>query len=226
MTEEPDHPERFLPRIRQELDKLPLTEEQKAQAIPRLVDDMCFLDTRSGKSQGQLREDSSVFDFATKVGTVVERFAADGLATPDYLQAAVREPRLLYQKPGTIAANIAGAVERFAAEGLTTRDYLMAALKAPSLFCQSPGTSAANIAAVVERFAADGLTAECYLRAALKQPSLFTMSPATVAANIKVMVKQFAQHDLTTGDYLRGAEVATALRYVTRDSRCQHRRSG
>jgi hypothetical protein len=85
MAEELNHSERFLPRIRQELDKLPLTEDQKAQAIPKLLNGALFLDTCTAKrkSQSELREDSAVFDFEQKTTGVVERFAAEGLTVED-----------------------------------------------------------------------------------------------------------------------------------------------
>jgi hypothetical protein len=207
MSETPNHSERFLPRIRQELDKLPLSEEQKAQAIPKILNSVLFLDTYTGTRtrQDELREDSSIFEFATKVQAVVERFAAEGLTTKDYLRAALRQPQLFCQKPTTIAGNIAGVVALFTDQGLTVTDYLRAAQKRPQLFGQKPATIAANIAGVVALFTDQGLTATDYLRAALKQPRLFCHKPATIAANVAGVVALFADQGLTVTDYLRAA---------------------
>jgi hypothetical protein len=207
MSETPNHSERFLPRIRQELDKLPLSEEQKAQAIPKILNSVLFLDTYTGTRtrQDELREDSSIFEFATKVQAVVERFAAEGLTTKDYLRAALRQPQLFCQKPTTIAGNIAGVVALFTDQGLTVTDYLRAAQKRPQLFGQKPATIAANIAGVVALFTDQGLTVTDYLRAALRQPQLFYQKPAAIVSNIAGMVERFAAKGLTRSDYLRAA---------------------
>jgi hypothetical protein len=214
MPEDTPHPDRFLPRIRQELDKLPLSEEQKVQAIPKLVKCLRFLDTRAGtQNPGQLRADSTIFDFEPKIRAVVERFADDGLITRDYLQAALKYPSLFYQSPATIAGNIAGVVDRFADDGLTAKDYVLAALKDPSLFSRSSATIAASIAGVVERFANDGLTTRDYLHAALKYQSLFYIKPATIAGNIARVVEQFAEDGLTTKSYLQAVVKGPSLFY-------------
>jgi hypothetical protein len=207
MTAEPDHSDRFLPRIRQELDKLPLTEKQKTQVIPKILDRMIFLDTHTGKRKRQdnLRDASGVFDFASKMRAVVEHFAADGLTTPEYLQAAVKLPVLFTMSPTTVAANITDMVRQFAQHDLTTGDYLRAALKQPQLFYQKPGTLAGNIRGLVEIFAVDGPTEKDFLRAALKQPQLFYQKPATIAANITGVAALFADRGLTTNDYLWAA---------------------
>src|SRR4051812_47194524 len=69
------HSDRLLARIRQELDKLPLSEEQKAKAIPRISQSMRFLNTRTAThNPGKLCDDST----------------RQGLTTRDYLQAALR----------------------------------------------------------------------------------------------------------------------------------------
>jgi hypothetical protein len=206
MVDDSTHIDRLLPRIRQELDKLPLSEEQKAQAIPKILKNMRFLETGAGtRNPGQLRSDSTMFDFEPKIRAVVERFAAQGLTARDYLQAALKRPQLFCQSPATIAANIAGVVERFAAQGLTTENYLQAALTQPPLFYMKPATVAANISGVGQQYADMGLTTKAYLHAALKQPQLFCQSPATISANIAGVVERFAGDGLTTRNYLRAA---------------------
>ncbi len=107
MSTEIEPPDQLLSRIREGLDKLLLSEEQKAAVAPRLLENLRFLDSRGGKTPGgYLREDSSVFDFETKIRGVVERFTDDGLTTKDYLQAAVRQPQLFTQLPDTISKHI------------------------------------------------------------------------------------------------------------------------
>lgn|SRR5487761_1055709 len=215
MIEEDDTSHRFLPRIREELDKLPLTEAQKDAIAPRLLGHARFLDTRGGKQgSGNLRPDSELLDFASKAQAVMEHFQNDGLTITDYLAAAHHAPGLLTQRPKTIANNIEGVVNRFAAEGLTTRHYLQAAIKSPPLFCQSSDTIAGNIVGVVNRFAAEGLTTREYLKAALTQPSLFSQSPETIAHNIEGVVNRFAAEGLTTRDYLNKAALRKPQLFV------------
>jgi hypothetical protein len=206
MSDDSDASARLLPRIREGLDKLPLTAEQKAEVAPKILASAHFLDTNGRKiHDGNLRDDSSFFDFEAKIRSVVDRFAAEGLNTSDYLHAALKQPSLFCQSPDTIAGNITGVVDRFAAVGLNTSDYLQAALEQPSLFAQSPDTIAANITGVADRFAADGLNTSDYLQAALKQPALFTQSPDTIAANITGVADRFAADGLNTSDYLQAA---------------------
>ncbi len=189
MIEGDETSNRFLPRIRQELDKLPLTDERKDTISHRLLKDGKFLDTHGGKVIfGGLQPDSSIFNFADKVQAVVCRFQNDGLTANDYLNAVIRRPDILTVSPEVIARNVSGVVDLFTADGMTTKEYLQAALKQPSLFVQTPETLTGNITGVVERFAAEGLTDRRYLDAALKQPSLFTMSPETVARHIDAVL--------------------------------------
>jgi hypothetical protein len=180
MREEDDNSNPILARIRQELGKLPLSDDEITQVVPQLAA-TCQLMKLTDL-------DSQFFDFHRKVNAVVERFAADGLTTGDYLKAALTRPSLFSQSPATIAGNITGVVERFATDGLTTGDYLKAALKQPQLFYQSPATLAGNITGVVERFAAKGLTTGDYLKAALKQPQLFYQAPATVIGHVNLLI--------------------------------------
>ena len=67
MIEGDDNSHRFLPRIRQELDKLPLTQAEKDELAPRLREYTTFFDTDNGHvPPGRLRLDSALFDFASK----------------------------------------------------------------------------------------------------------------------------------------------------------------
>src|SRR5208337_2632257 len=153
MSDDSDASARFLPRICEGLDKLPLTDEQKVEIAPKILAGARFLDTRGGRvHDGNLREDSRFFDFEAKIRSVVGRFAAQGLNTRDYLQAALNQPSLFAQSPVTIAGNIDGVVDRFAADGLTTRDYLQAALKQPQLFYQSPDTIGRHIDIIMDLY--------------------------------------------------------------------------
>ncbi|HZY72248.1 MAG TPA: hypothetical protein VFE22_03985, partial [Edaphobacter sp.] len=63
---------------------------------------------------------------AARVVAVISHFAADGLATKEYLRAAGHQPQLFRQKPSTLIANIEGVVSHFAADGLTKKEYLNA----------------------------------------------------------------------------------------------------
>jgi hypothetical protein len=49
MVDDSDASARFLPRIREGLDKLPLTVEQKAEVAPKILDCTRFLDTHGGR---------------------------------------------------------------------------------------------------------------------------------------------------------------------------------
>ncbi|WP_437193660.1 hypothetical protein [Planctomicrobium sp. SH527] len=215
MTEENDVAQRFVPRIREELDKLPLTESQKQAALPSILSNVRFLDTGNNKySSDNLPSDSGFFDFASKLQEVATHFENDGLTLPQYLQAALKQPQLFHQSPATIAGNIEGLVDRFTKEGLTTRQYLQAAIKQPSLFSRTPTSVAHNIEGVAARFAAEGLTTQRYLQAALKAPSLFTQSPATIADNIMATVDRFTSEGLTTSQYLQAALKQPQLFYL------------
>jgi hypothetical protein len=206
MSEGDDNSQRILARIRQELDKLPLTEQQKQDVTPKLLNSVDFLDTDGGQSSpGKLTPDSQLFLFSDKLQALVAHFESDGLTLSGYLAAALKQPRLFYRSPATITGHIEGVVHRFAAQGLTTRQYLDVALKQPQLFLRSPETIAANIEGVVQRFAGEGLTARQYFTAAVKQPPLFYRSPETIAANIEGVVQRFAEQGLTTRQYLAAA---------------------
>src|SRR5581483_6153686 len=112
MTEGDDSSYLFLPRIRQELDELPLTDAQKESITPVLLKQAIFLDTNGGKRPpGNLRTDSAFFDFASKLQTVVNHFHADGLTLSDYLRAAVKKPQLFNQDSATLIANINAVTE-------------------------------------------------------------------------------------------------------------------
>jgi hypothetical protein len=219
MNARDDIPQRFLARIRQELDKLPLTETQKDVVIPDLLERASFLDTNGGRSaSGQLQPDSTVFEFANKIQAVVKHFQNDGLTIENYLPATLQYPQLMVMNPNTITANIEGVVERFASDGLTTRDYIKAALKQSTLFYQSPATIAANIEGVVERFTSEGLTTRDYIKAALKRVPLFTHPSKTIAGNITGLVERFASEGLTTRDYIKASLKFPALFYLSPDA--------
>jgi hypothetical protein len=197
MPERDDDSHPILARIRQELGKLPLTDEEIDRVAPRIAADTRYF--------SQITPESGFFDFEKKINAVVERFAADGLTEANYLHAVLKHPQLLSMASATVIANITASVEHFAGEGLNTSDYLRAAQKHPSLFYQKPATIAGNITGVVEQFAADGLTLRNYLAAALKQPQLFSLPPATVARNIMGVAEHFAADGLATPDYLKAA---------------------
>ena len=205
MPEDTNIPTRFLSRIRNELDKLALTKEQKGKLLPIILENSGFLDTRRESPPGQLQETSRVFAFDEKIRTLVQRFHADGLTGEACLRAAVRQPLFLCQSPETVVRNVSGVVERFADEGLTTRDYLKAALKNPSLFSFVPETVVSHVTEVVNRFADEGLTTRDYLKAALKNPSLFCFAPETVVSHVTEVVNRFADEGLIIRDYLKAA---------------------
>jgi hypothetical protein len=219
MSEGDDNSQRFLSRIRQELDRLPLTEAEKENAVPELLRAANFLDTRGGRTApGGLDQDSPLFNFAPKITAVVTHFQNRGLTFQDYLAAAIKQPQLFYQSPATIASNIEGVVTHFAAHGLTTAEYLAAAVQAPSLFASSPATIASNIEGVVTQFAAHGLTTAEYLAAALRAPPLFVHSPAIIAANVGGVVERCADNGLTTPGYIRAALRQPQLFYQAPDT--------
>jgi hypothetical protein len=204
VTEGNDSSHCFLPRIRQELEKLPLTDTQREEVVPRLLQHAKFIHTARNSFEN-LRVDSAMFDFARKISDVERRFEADGMARGDYLHSALKQPQLFYQSPATIIANIESVAGHFHDHGLTLTDYLHAAVKRPPLFCQSPATIIANIEGVAGHFRDHGLTLDNYLRAAVKQPPLFYQSPATIVANIGGAAGHFRDHGLTLDNYLRAA---------------------
>lgn len=196
----------LLPRIRQELDKLPLTEPQKDTIVLRLLNGPDFAQTQ-GVRLATRGAPSPVpaFRFAEKVQAVVRRFEQDGLTTKDYLAAVIRRPDILNVRPETIARNIQGVVDLFDSDGLTADTYLKAAIKQPSLLVQTPWTLASNITGFAARFADEGLADRDYLKAALRHPPLFTLSPETVERNIRSVVERFQDDGMTTPQYLKAA---------------------
>lgn len=203
MPEDIDPAQRFLPRIRRELAKLPLTDEQRKRLADSLLENAAYLDSQGVPGRtGKLTEDSSFFDFAPKVQAVVAAFEADGVTPAEFLGAVVRQPQLLNLSPAAIVSNAHGAVERLAGDGLTMRAYLKAAMKQPSLLWSAPETVRANIEGVVERFSDEGLTTKEYLKAVIDQPSLFHMSPATVETNLR---ESAARLNLDARAYLQAA---------------------
>lgn len=186
MTQDNDATNRFLPRIRQELDKLPLTEEQKDKCIEPLLKNAEFLDTDGGKSApGRLSEDSTLFDFTSRIHAIVSSFENDGLTYPEYVQMLTRSPQLLNTSHDKFISNVNGVVDGLAEEGLTRRTYLKAVKRLPTLAYSSPDTIVRRIRDVSSRFAEEGLTTRHYVKMALAQPTLFAMSPATVDHNVR-----------------------------------------
>src|SRR5437868_14627666 len=101
-------------RISGELDKLPLTKQQKAAVMPKLLEYARFLDTDGGsKKEGRLREESELFDCWQRMSAVVEWFAPEGMTLDKYVEAALKQPSLFMQSPVTVAANIKAVVETF-----------------------------------------------------------------------------------------------------------------
>lgn len=197
MDEGDEHSHAILDRIRQELGKLPLTDEEIDRVVPRIAASTRFF--------SHITPESPFFDFEKKINTVVERFSDDGLTTNNYLRAALKHPQILCMSSDKIVGNITGVVEQLADAGLNTRDYLSAAQKNPALFYQKPETIAGNMTGVVAQFATEGLTLRHYLSAALKHPQLFSVPPATVSSNILGVTDHFAADGLPTRDYLRAA---------------------
>ena len=204
--------ERLRARLREELDKLPLSAIQKAAVLPALVKRARYLDTRGGlRAPGRLQSRSGYFDFAPKIEAMVHRFEHHGLTTKAYLHAALKQPQLLAQKTETIAANVDRVTARFAANGLTTQAYLNAALRHPPLFYQKPERVGGNIAGVVNLLGSYGLTTEAYLRSALRYPTLFSRQPESVVANLESFVRHFAADGLSTTEYVRAALIGPQL---------------
>lgn len=224
MTDETDSTQHHLCEIRQELNKLSLTQEQRDSFAERLAGNDAFVRLISGRTvSGELR--ASPFSFAGKVQAVVDRFQDADFTAGDYLKAVNRRPDILNVGPDAIARNINGVVDLFDADGLTAKDYLKAAVKQPSLFIQSPETLTDNITGFVSRFAADGLTDRQYLRAALHHPSLFTLSPSTAEHNIRSVVKQFENEGMTSVGYLRAALQTPVLFSMSPETISRHIRT-
>lgn len=194
----------LLPRIRQELDKLPLAEPQKDTIALRLLNDPDFAQTQGVKLAAG-GAPSPAFRFAEKVQAVVRRFEQDGLTTKDFLAAVIRRPDILNVRPETIARNIQGVVDLFHSDGLAADTYIKAAIKQPSLFVQTPWTLASNITGFAARFADEGMADRDYLKAALRHPPLFTLSPESVDRNIRTVVDRFHDDGMTTSQYLNAA---------------------
>ncbi len=206
MTTGDDDPNPLLTRIRQELDKLPLTEPHKDTIAQRLLNEPDFTQNQGSKvANGNSASPVPAFHFAERVQAVVRRFEQDGLTTQRYLTAVIRRPDILNVRPETIARNIQGVVDLFTNDGLTADAYLKAAIKQPSLFVQKPWTLAGNITGFVERFADEGLADRDYLKAALRHPSLFTLSPESVERNIRTVVERFQDDGMTVSQYLKAA---------------------
>ncbi|HMP01713.1 MAG TPA: hypothetical protein PKC45_04345 [Gemmatales bacterium] len=223
MSQESNVANRFLPRIRQELDKLPLTDAQKDHIARKLLKSAAFLDTQGGRIPGGgLQADSPLFNFADKIQAVADYFHEHGITANDVMMAVVDRPNIMNYKPGTLISNIQGVVDLFTADGLTTTDYLRAALKNPNLFSQSPWTLSANITGLVERFAGEGLTVRDYLQAALKQPLLFSASPETVVNNVTGFVDRFAHDGLTLREYLQAALKCPSALQTTPETMASH----
>ena len=204
MTEDNnDATHRFLPRIRQELDKLPLTEDEKEKFIEPLLKNAAFLDTRGGKGRpGGLSEESTLFDFDSRIRAVVSAFEDDGLTYSKYLHALARMPQLLNYSPDKIISNINGMVDGLAEEGLTRRAYLKAASTNHKLFQSPPGRVSEHMRDTAARFADEGLTTRAYVKATLHGPSLFVMSPATVERNIRESAERLG---IPVTSYLKAA---------------------
>jgi hypothetical protein len=223
VNEGDEHSHAILDRIRQELGKLPLSDQQKDSLIPVLMKQAAFLDTNGGeRPAGNLRTSSSFFDFASKVQAVVAHFHSDGLTLPDYLRAAIKKPQLFNQNPETFIAHIEAVATHFQEHGLTTQAYIRAAVKQPELFILSPAGIIANIEGVVEHFRDYGLTQRDYLRAAVLSPTLFCQAPATISNNIETVATHFASDGLTLPEYLRAAVKRPGLFYQSPDTIIGH----
>ncbi len=203
MPEDSDPAQRFLPRIRRELAKLPLTDEQRDQLTASLLENAAFLDSQGIPGQtGNLTEDSSFFNIETKVQAVVAALENEGLTLHEYIRAVHRQPKTLNVAPETVVANVAGVVEQFSGDGLTGRAYLNAAVQYPSLLWSSPTTVRANVEGVVKSLFAEGLTTRDYLKAAVAHPALFAASPGTVEGNIRESAERLG---LDVSAYLKAA---------------------
>jgi hypothetical protein len=153
--------------------------------------------------------------FQSYIGSVVYRFASEGLGIAVYLKAAIKRPQLFYQLPETIEGNIRNLVCRFAGEGLDTAAYLKAAVKQPSLFCQSPETVEGNLRNLVCRCAGEGLDIAAYLTAALNRHQQYKHPPVTTARNTRLLVCRFAGEGLDATAYLKAALKRPSLFYLS-----------
>jgi hypothetical protein len=94
------------------------------------------------------------------------------------LDAALKHPLLLDQKPATIDRNVERSAAFF---GIAKARVIDAALKHPPLVSQRPETLNRNL----ERAAALlGVARERFIAAALKKPQLFTQKPETLNSNV------------------------------------------
>jgi hypothetical protein len=75
-------------RIKIGLAQLPLSAQEVDRVLPRLVDNHRFL----LESKGGLANDSALFDYASKVKSVVQAFKAHGFTEARYLRAALKVP--------------------------------------------------------------------------------------------------------------------------------------
>lgn len=216
MPEDSESAQRFLPRIRQELNKLPLTDEQREPLADSLLKNAAYLDSQGvlGRS-GKLNEDSSFFNFALKVKAVVSAFEEYGVTPTEFLSAIVREPQLLNFSSDKIVSRAHETFNGLAGDGITMRAFLKAAMKQPSLFWSSPDTVRANIQGVVERFSDEGLTTKEYLKAVIDQPSFFNMSPKTVESNLR---ESAARLNLEARTYLKAALKQPSLLSLSPDT--------
>jgi hypothetical protein len=186
MTEGDDLSERFLPRIRQELDKLPLTADQRDKIARSLLENVAFLDSQGKPGQsGYLSVNSSFFNFESKVRAFVSAFEGDGLTYSDYLRMLARVPKLLGFSPDRLISNVNKVVDGLSKEGLTRREFLKAAMRFPSVLQAAPDTVLENVRGTVTRFADNGLTTQDCLKAALVHPSVFCTPPETAERNIR-----------------------------------------
>src|SRR5262245_7670047 len=106
MSDSPPTSKSIKTSLRDEINKLPLTRQEKAEIAPKLEEYVRFLDTDGGgKKGGKMRADSGVFGFVERVNTVAARFSAEGLSVSQYLSAALKQPSLFMQSPATVEGN-------------------------------------------------------------------------------------------------------------------------
>ena len=198
----------FEKRLDAALDTLPIKDAQKKSIRDKLNNKTAHAVAESNPAFFEFRKNledivqcfnhESVLDKKTR-----ERIPA--ITFERYLEAACRQPQLLYQSPNSIESNIRDLVALFSEEKLTVGRYLQAALEQPSLFCLLPKTVKGNISRVVERFRDEQLTTAQYLKAALRKPQLFYSDPDNVKSNIQDLVKSFSNDGLTQTQYLTAA---------------------
>jgi hypothetical protein len=218
MIEGDDPSHRFLPRIRQELDKLPLTTDQRDKIARSLLENVAFLDSQGKPGQsGYLSEDSSFFDFESKVRAFVSAFEDEGLLYSDYLRMLASVPKLLGFSPDRLISNVNKVVNGLSNEGLTRREFLKAAMRWPSVL-QAPDTVLENVRGIVTRFADSGLTTQDYVKAALVHPSVFCTPPETAERNIRESADRLG---MPVTAYLKAAMQNSTLFY-TRPETIEH----